>query len=85
MYWFDAIATRNSSYVLKHQNAAHGNLAKLMKFGYYIFQENRESLTLSILGFRPNIYLLYTYLQLYFDRYLGKYQEKEIKYCLYIN
>ena len=51
MYWFDAIASRNFPYVIRHQNAARGDLAKQMKFGFYIFQENQESLTLSILGF----------------------------------
>ena len=53
MYWFDAIATRNFLYVIRHQNAARGDLSKQMKFVFYIFQENQESLTLSILGFRP--------------------------------
>ena len=48
MNWFDAIATRNFSYVIRHQNAA---------FGFYLFQENLESLTLSILGFRPKYFL----------------------------
>ena len=48
MYWFDSIATRNFPYVIRHQNAA----CKANKFGFYIFQENQDSFTLSILGFR---------------------------------
>ena len=34
MYWFDAIATRNFPYVIRHQNAARGDLAKHMKFAF---------------------------------------------------
>ena len=49
MYWFDAIATRDFPYVIRHQNAARGDLAKQMKFDFDIFQENQESLSLSIL------------------------------------
>ena len=60
MYWFDAIATRNFPYVIRHQNAARGDLAKQMKSAFYIFQENQESLNLSILGF-PTKYILTLY------------------------
>ena len=41
MYWFDAIATRNFPYVIRHQNTVRGDLAKQTEFGYYIFHENR--------------------------------------------
>ena len=34
MYWFDAIATRNFPYVIRHQNAACGDLVEQMKFGF---------------------------------------------------
>ena len=37
MYWFDAIATRNFPYVIRHQNAARGDLANQMKFRFCTF------------------------------------------------
>ena len=77
MYWFDAIATRNFPYVIRHQNAARGDLAKQMKSGFYIFQENQDSLLYPSWDFAINIHLLYTQLQLNFDIYLGKYQRRK--------
>ena len=36
MYWFDAIATTNFPYVIRHQNAARGKLAKQTKWLLHI-------------------------------------------------
>ena len=42
MYLFDAIATRNFPYVIRHQNAALGDLAMLMKFDFTYFKKIRN-------------------------------------------
>ena len=34
MYWFDAIATRNFPYVIRLQNAAHGDQGQRNQGGY---------------------------------------------------
>ena len=59
MYWFDAIATRNFPYARRHQNAARGDLSKQTKFGFYIFQENQDSLPHRSLNFAPISLTLY--------------------------
>ena len=41
MYWFDAIATRNFPYIIRHQNAARGDLSKQMKSGFTYFKKIR--------------------------------------------
>ena len=42
MYWFDAIATRNFSYVIRHQNTARGDSAKQMKLAFTYFKKIRN-------------------------------------------
>ena len=40
MYWFDAIATRNFPYAIRHQNAARGDLAKQANLAFTYFKKS---------------------------------------------
>ena len=42
MYWFDAIATRNCPYAIRHQNAARGDLAKQANLAFTYFKKIRN-------------------------------------------